>query len=197
MKVWRQSIKNWLKYWARTKSHEKWDFIVISGLWLVNYRVTWLFGWDFWRFRAIFTTSQMFTQHLFTMFSLHLHHIYTTNLHHKKFSWHLFTTFSPQIYTTEGQTDRDKQTPWGHTDRFSLQIYTTNLHYEFSPQISLSWECDLGYKQTKISLETVVSSNILIHSSGNSVKKGCTDKFVNFHHMWWKLCRVNLSVFTT
>ena len=111
--------------------------------------------------------------HIFTTF----HYIYTTNLHHKKFSRHLFTMFSPQIYTTEGWTDRDEQTPWGHTDRFSLQIYTTNLHYKFSPQISLSWECDLGDKQTKISLETVVSSNILIHSSGNSVKKGCTDKF--------------------
>ena len=85
--------------------------------------------------------------------------------------------FSPQIYTTEEQTDRDKQTPWGHTDRFSPQICTTNLHHRFSPQISLSRECDLWDKQTKIRLETIVSSNILIHSPGNSVKKGCTDKF--------------------
>ena len=92
-----------------------------------------------------------------------------------KFS-HLFTTFSPQIYTTEGQTDRDAQTPWGCTNRFSPQIYTTNLHHRFSPQISLM---RVGFvdKQTKISLETVVLFNILIHSSGNSVKKGCTDKF--------------------
>ena len=117
--------------------------------------------------------------------------VYTTSFHHVFTTFHyIYTTFTPWIYTTwnfhnifslcfhhKFTPQRDEQTPWGHTDRFSLQIYTTNLHYEFSPHISLSWECDLGDKQTKISLETVVSSNILIHSSGNSVKKGCTDKF--------------------
>ena len=162
---------------ARTKCHEKWDFIVISGLWLVNQSVTWLFEWDLWRFRAIFTTSQMLTRHIFAMFSL------------------LFTTFTPRIYTTRNFHDifslrfhhkftpqRDEKTGTNrlHGDTqtdFHYRLDTTNLHYEFSPQISLSWECDLGDKQTKISLETVVSSNILIHSSGNSVKKGCTDKF--------------------
>ena len=118
----------------------------------------------------------MFTRHLFTMFSL-LFTTFTPHLHHKFTPQEIFTTSFHYIFTTEGWTDRDEQTLWEHTDRFSLQIYTTNLHYKFSPQISLSWECDLGDKQTKISLETVVSSNILIHSSGNSVKKGCTDKF--------------------
>ena len=120
---------------ARTKSHEKWDFIVILGLWLVNERVTWLFEWDFWSFWPIFTTEKVFLQHLFTTFSPHFHH----NLHHRIFSWHLFTTFSPQSFTTKGQTDRDKQTTWGCTDRFSPQIYTknftTDFHYKFSPQI--------------------------------------------------------------
>ena len=133
--------------------------------------------------RSLFTTS---FHYIFTMFSPHLHH----NLHHRIFSRHLFTTLSPQIFATKGRTDRDEQTPWGCTDRFSPQIFTTNfhhrfspqifttnLHHRFSPQISLSREYDLGDKQTKINLETVASSNILIHSPGNSVERGCTNKF--------------------
>ena len=123
--------------------------------------------------------SQMFTWHLFTTFSL-LFTTFTPHLHHEFTPHEIFTTSFYYVFTTNLHhrgTNRQGRTDSIGTHRFSLQIYTTNLHYEFSPQISLSWECDLGDKQTKISLETVVSSNILIHSSGNSVKKGCTDKF--------------------
>ena len=76
-------------------------------------------------FHYIFTTSKVFSRHLFTTFSLH----FTTNFHYMEFSLHLFTTFSLQIFTTKGRTDRDEQTPWGHTDRFSL-----HFHYKFSLQ---------------------------------------------------------------
>ena len=34
---------------ANKKSHQKWDFIVNLGLWLVKKRVTWPFPGDFWR----------------------------------------------------------------------------------------------------------------------------------------------------
>ena len=119
------------------------------------------------------------------IFSVHFHHVFTTFTPED-----IFTTSFHYIFTTKGQIDRDEQTPWGHTDRFlpqifttnshhrfSPQMFTTNLHHRFSPQISLSRECDLGDKQTKINLETVASSNILIHSPGNSVEIGCTNKF--------------------
>ena len=129
---------------------------------------------DFHHRRSLFTTS---FHYIFTTFSPHLHH----NLHHRIFSRHLFTTFSPQIFTTKGWTDsmgmhRQIFTTNFH-QRFSPQMFTTNLHHRFSPQISLSRECDLGDKQTIINLETVASSNILIHSPGNSVERGCTNKF--------------------
>ena len=138
---------------------------------------------DFHHRRSLFTTS---FHYIFTMFSPHLHH----NLHHRIFSRHLFTTFSPQRDEQTG-TNRlhgDAQTDFHHRfspqifttgfhHRCSPQIYTTDLHHRFSPQISLSRECDLGDKQTKINLETVASSNILIHSPGNSVERGCTNKF--------------------
>ena len=75
-------------------------------------------------FHDIFTTSKVFSRHLFTTFSLHFttfsRQIFTTN----KFSRHPFTTFLLQIFTMKGQTDRDEQTPWGHTDRFHY-IFTT------------------------------------------------------------------------
>ena len=94
--------------------------------------------------------------HIFTTF----HYIFTTNLHYRGMN-------------RQGQTD----SMWTHR-----QIFTTNLHYEFSPRI---FTTDLTLMRVwfrgqtaKISLETVVSFNILIHSSGNSVKKGCTDKFL-------------------
>ena len=69
----------------------------------------------------------------------------------------------------------DAQTDFHH--KFTPQIFTTNCHHKFTPQISLLRECDLGDKQTKINLETVASSNILIHSPRNSVERGCTNKF--------------------
>ena len=157
----------------------------------------------------------------FLEISGNFHHkpdVYTTSFHHVFTTFHyIYTTFTPRIYTTWNFHDifslhfhdkftpqRDEQTGTNrrHGDtqtdfhyRFTPQIYTTNFHHRFSPQIPLSWECDLGDKQTKISLETVVSSNILIHSSGNSVKKICTDKFsphvvkilssksISFHHI--------------
>ena len=131
--------------------------------------------------------------HRKSLFTTSFHYIFTTKGRTDRYEqtpWGCTDRFSLQIFTTKGWTDRDEQAPWGRIDRFSpqiyttgfhhrfsLQIFTTNLHHRFSPQISLSWECDLGDKQTKINLETVASSNILIHSPGNSVEKGCTNKF--------------------
>ena len=107
-------------------------------------------------FHYIFTTSKVFSRHLFTTFSLHFHYkfslhgifttsfhyIFTTNFHYKgtnrqgrtdSMGTHrqIFTTFSLQIFTTKGRTDRDEQTPWGHTDRFSL-----HFHYIFMTILS-------------------------------------------------------------
>ena len=127
----------------------------------------------FWvRYLEIFTTFSLQAECLHDIFSLRFHYIsrqiFTTWNFHDIFSRHFHYKFSLQ---------RDEQTPWGHTDRFSPWIYTKDFHHRFSLQISLSWEHDLGDDQTKISLETVASSNILIYSSSNSVDKGCTDKF--------------------
>ena len=122
---------------------------------------------DFYHRRSLFTTS---FHYIFTTFSpqftpqdiftTSFHYIFTTNFHHKG-------------------TNRQGWTDSMGTHR---QIFTTGFHHKFTPQISLSRECDLEDKQTKINLETVASSNILIHSPGNSVERGCT----NFHHMWCK-----------
>ena len=137
--------------------------------------------------KSLFTTSFHYIFTPFTpqftpqdIFMTSFHYIFTTNFHHKGTNRQGQTDsmgMHRQIFTTKGQTDRDEQTPWGCTDRFSPQIYTTDLHHRFSPQISLLRECDLGDKQTKINLETVASSNILIHSPCNSVERGCTNKF--------------------
>ena len=115
---------------------KKWDFIVISGLWLVRGSHDFLseISGDFRQFSPWTRCLHDIFSPLFHYFSLHLHHIYTTNFHDMKFSRHLFTMFSLQILTTDRQTDRDEQTSLGCTDRFSLHIYTTNLHYRFSPQ---------------------------------------------------------------
>ena len=121
----------------------------------------------------------------YDIFSLHFHHIYTTiyttGYFHDIFSLHFHHKFSPQRDEQTG-TNRlhgDAKTDFHH--KFTPQVFTTDfhhkLHHRFSPQISLSRECDLGDKQTKINLETVVSSNILIHSPGNSVERGCINKF--------------------
>ena len=132
-------------------------------------------------FHHIFTTSWVFTWHLFTTFSLHFmtfsRQIFTTWNFHDIFSLHFHYKFSLQRdeQTGTNRLHRDTQTDFHHG--FSPQIYTTDFHHGFSLQISLSWERDLGDEQTKISLETVASSNILIYSSSNSVDKGCTDKF--------------------
>ena len=118
---------------------------------------------------------------IFTTFSPHFHHIYTTiyttGYFHDIFSLHFHHKFSPQRDEQTGMNrlHGDAQTDFHH--RFSQQIFTINVHHKLTPQISLSRECDLGDKQTKINLETVASSNILIHSSGNSVERGCTNKF--------------------
>ena len=155
---------------------------------------------DFHHRKSLFTTSFHYIFTTFTpqftpqdIFTTSFHYIFTTTFHHKGMNRQGRTDsmgMHRQIFTTKGQTDREEQTPWGRTDRFSpqiyttdfhhrfsLQIFTTNLHHRFSPQISLSRECDLGDKQTKINLETVASSNILIHSPRNSVERGCTNKF--------------------
>ena len=133
---------------------------------------------DFHHRRSLFTTS---FHYIFTTFSPRFHHIYTTiyttGYFYDIFSLHSHHKFSPQRDKQTG-TNRlhgDAQTNFHH--RFSPQMFTTNLHHRFSPQISLSRECDLRDKQTKINLETVASSNILIHSPGNSVERGCIKKF--------------------
>ena len=111
---------------------------------------------------------------------------FSPHLHNKFTSQEIFMT-SFYIFTTNSHhkgTNRQGQTDSIGTHR---QIFTTNLHHRFSPQISLLQKHDLGDKQTKISVETMASSNILIHSPGNLIKKGCTDNLqTNFHHMWCK-----------
>ena len=130
---------------------------------------------DFHHRRSLFTTSFHYIFTTFTpqftpqdIFTTSFHYIFTTNFHHKG--------TNRQGQTDSMGTHRQIFTTNLH-HKFSPQMFTTNLHHRFSPQISLSRECDLGDKQTKINLETVASSNILIHSPGNSVERGCTNKF--------------------
>ena len=133
---------------------------------------------DFHHRRSLFTTSFHYIFTTFTpqftpqdIFMTSFHYIFTTNFHHKG--------TNRQGQTDSMGTHRQIFTTNFH-HRFSPQISKTNVHHKFTPQI---FTTDLTLTrvwfggQTKINLETVASSNILIHSPGNSVERGCTNKF--------------------
>ena len=121
----------------------------------------------------------MFTRHLFTMFSL-LFTTFTPHIHHEFPPQEIFKTSFHYVFTTNLHHRGTNRQGWTDSMGTHRQIFTTDLHHKFTLRI---FTTDLTLMrvwfrgQTKISLETVVSSNILIHSSGNSVKKGCIDKF--------------------
>ena len=114
------------------------------------------------RYLEIFTTFSLQAKCFHDIFSLHFHYI--SRHFHDKFSLQKnFTTSFHDIFTTNfHDKGMNRQ---GRTDSMGThrQIFTTNFHDRSHSHESVIW----GMNRQKLTLETMASSNILIHSCSN------------------------------